>query len=74
MAYKSWTKKEIKKMILLWESKTVEQICEEIGRNRSQVMGMAREIRRAGYDLPKKKVITKKRTLIEDVLKELGLK
>ena len=71
--YKMWTKDEVKKMIDLWESKTVEELCVELNRVPSSVITMAKQIREAGYHLSKKRKVSVKRLMVEETLKELGL-
>jgi len=68
-----WTKEEIKLLLELWDSQTIEQMCETLRRNRAQVMGMAREIRKAGYELSVKKKKGEKQKLVKEVLRELEL-
>jgi len=52
MAYKkvksahSWTKDEIKKLAKVWESKTMDELAEEFGLNKTQVSYMAGEVRK----------------------------
>jgi hypothetical protein len=63
----SWTKEEMKKLIAMWETKTVLELCDELGRRREQILYMANQMRRAGLDLPRKS----KRGLIRGLILEV---
>ncbi len=66
-----FTKDEIKKMIQLWETKTIPELAEELDRSISSVHYISKRIRVAGYDLPKKNWPNSVDSLIKEVLKEL---
>lgn len=53
--YHMWTKEEIKKFVQIWDSKTLDELVEEMGLTRSQLISMAYYIRKAGYKLPRKR-------------------
>ena len=70
---KLWTKEEIAKVIDLWETKTTEEIAEELERPHTSIGYIAKAIRDSGYALPKK---TKKGSilgLVKEVLREKSL-
>lgn len=68
-----WTKAEIKILISLWTSKTLEEVAKEIGVSSAQILYMVREIRKAGHEMPKKKRNGIKRGLIMEALGELDI-
>lgn len=66
-----WTKNDIRKLIDLWESKTIAELAEEIGCKESAVAFMAYQLRKEGFTLSRRKRqvgITRK--LIKDVIDE----
>lgn len=66
-----WTKEEIRRMVDLWETKTLEEVAEEMGVKTSRITYMAHQIRKAGYPLAMKRRTGYIRTLISEAL---GLK
>ena len=68
-----WTKEEIKTLLDLWSTKTVEEISATLNRPNSSIIGMCAEIRKAGYNLPKKKKTNYRQLLVKEVLVEQGL-
>jgi hypothetical protein len=74
MAYKnvkthSWTKDEIKKLAKVWESKTMDELAEEFGVERTQLSYIVGEVRKEYPKLlTKKHSIGKLRALIIEAL------
>lgn len=69
-----WTKENIKTLMKLWEAETVEGIGEKMNLNKTQVQYMANNIRKMGYPLAKKHNISQTKALVEETMKELGIK
>lgn len=67
---KLWTKDEIKKVIELWESKTTEEIADELRRPHLSIGYIAKKIRDCGYPLSKKRKAGTIMNLVKEVLKE----
>jgi len=67
----SWTKEEMKRFIGLWNIKTVDELCDELGRRKEQILYMANQMRKAGLDLPRKSKKGILRGLILEVIEEL---
>ena len=67
----SWTKEEMKRFIGLWNIKTTEELCDELGRRKEQILYMANQMRKAGLDLPRKSKKGILRGLILEVIEEL---
>lgn len=65
-----WTKNEIRKVKELWNSATVEQIADELSRTKQSVQYIAGQIRKAGFDLPKKRKVKVLQNLIKEVFGE----
>jgi hypothetical protein len=66
-----FTKDEIRKVIKIWESKTLTEIAEEIDRSTASVNYISNQIRKAGYKLPKKQPLHSVQNLIKEVINEL---
>lgn len=66
-----WTKEEIKTLISLWETMTLEEVARELKVHPTQAQYMAALIRKEGYALPKKRVIGRARGLVKEVIREL---
>ena len=65
----SWTIKDIKELAQLWKTKSSEDIANEMGLRKEQVMYMAMEIRKVYPKvMPKKHRIGKTRNLITEAL------
>ena len=69
--YKLWTKEEIRKVIDMWEDKTMGELCAILGRNKGSIMHIATAIRKQGYKLPKKMTRVKTDGLIQEVIREM---
>lgn len=69
-----WTKESIKTLIKLWDTSTIEDIAEELGVRKDQVSSMARRVRKAGYELPRKSVKGEVEKLIKEAIGELKKK
>ena len=68
-----YTKDEVETILKLWNTKTVKEIAEELQRPFNSIIYVAKKIRLAGYNLPKKYSPHKADYLIKTVLKEKGL-
>lgn len=64
----SLTVKQIRQFHALWESKSAQEIADEMGLNRAQVAYVAARIRKAGYELPHKRINGYWDTLIKEAL------
>lgn len=58
----------------MWETKTIEELCVELGRRREQILYMANQMRKAGLALPRKSKKGLLRGLILEVMSELETK
>lgn len=65
-----FTKEEIRKVIKLWEDKTIEELAFELNRPKSSIGYLARKIRICGYKLPRKIKVGSLNFMIKDVIKE----
>ena len=63
---KFWVKEEIKTVMTQWDTKTKQELAEELGRTTEQISYIVMHIRKAGYDLPKKY----KAGVIQNLIKE----
>lgn len=68
--YQLWTKQEIKKLIELWNTHTIAELCKEIDRNRNQIIYMACQIRKSGYPLSRKSTLRVYNGLVKEAIKE----
>lgn len=68
-----FTKQHIASVIDLWEKKDLQEIADELNIRRDQVQYLAHQIRRAGFNLPKKRMKSKQLSLIREVLLEKRL-
>ncbi len=68
---KFYTKEHIKGIIKLWENNSVDEIANKLGITPQAVVYLAKQIREEGYNLPKKHIVGKTRSLIKSVLSEL---
>lgn len=68
---KMWTKDELKVVLTQWNSKTTAQLAEELGVNTQQIMYIAAQARKLGYDLPKKHKAGVIQNLLREVITEL---
>jgi biotin operon repressor len=66
-----WTKADIKKVATLWETSTITEIATAIGINRPQLMYMLRQMRNAGFDIPKKHKTGYIQILLEECKREM---
>ena len=67
----SWTKDEIKALVNVWESKTLDQISAILDIRKANVQVMAAKLRKAGMTLTKKKTKGTLDLLIAEVVSEL---
>ena len=68
-----WTKKGITTVLTLWDKKNVEEIAEELGVDRKQVIYIAGQMRAAGMDLSRKSKHGYLSSLIKEVAGERGI-
>lgn len=68
--YHMWTKEEIRTVLELWQDSSVADIAAEIGVDPARVVYIAQQIRRAGYELPKKHIKGRTMSMVEDVIAE----
>lgn len=68
-----WTKDELKKIINMWDSSSMEEILEETGLTRSQISSIRYGLKKAGYVLTAKKAKGYRQLLVTEVLRELKL-
>lgn len=66
-----WTKDRIKTVMQLWDSKTKEELADELGCEKQHIDYIAWNIRKAGYELSKKTQKATLRKLIGEVIDEL---
>ncbi|MCJ7804947.1 hypothetical protein MUP35_04435, partial [Patescibacteria group bacterium] len=66
---KFWTKDEISYILDLWQSKTIDELSNELDRKGNAILYMARKIRQLGYALPRKHRVKIIDNLIKEVLK-----
>ena len=66
---KMFTQQEVNAVLELWETKTTEQIAKELGRDKSSIQYLATQIRKAGYNLPRKRHTGTIQLMIKEVLK-----
>lgn len=52
--HKMWTKSEFAVVLKLWNTHSTEEIAIKLGRNKSAVTSIAKILRDAGCDIPKK--------------------
>jgi len=69
---KYFTKEDIKTVIELWNTKTKEEIAEQLGRSVYSITYISSAIRKAGYDLPRKSIKHERGQFIKRILKEEG--
>jgi predicted phage-related endonuclease len=70
---RSFTKDEINMVIDLWETKTLGEMAEALGRSIPSVTYIAQRIRKAGFNLSIKHVKGKNDSLVKTVLRERNL-
>ncbi len=70
----TWTQDQIKKLSRLWNDKSSEEIANELGVERKQVIYMAYQIRKAGFELTRKRKRGELRSLIVESLEGSQLK
>lgn len=61
-----WTTDEIKTVVNLWETKTNQEIAEELNRTPKAVVQLAAKIRAVGYPLKKKH----QRSVLQNLIKQ----
>lgn len=67
---KLWTKGEFKTILSLWETKTTEEIAQDLGRHPSAITAIAAKLRKAGANLPKKRRNGYLDSLVSEFVKE----
>lgn len=68
-----WTKENVKKLLEIWESKTIVEVAVETGLSYKQVNYMAQALRNKGFKLSKKRIAGKLQSLLDEVAGELGI-
>ena len=66
---KQWTKQDMLTIKQLWETKTGRQICDELACSPQQLGYIVKQIRLAGFELPKKHKVGTLRELILETFK-----
>ncbi len=51
---KMWTKEEMRKVIKMWDTATVEEISKELRREKSSIQGMVGKMRKSGIEIARK--------------------
>lgn len=69
-----WTKDEAKKVLRLWSSKTREEVAKEIGVSELQLYNIVTQLRKAGFNLPKKHRNGHLRNLLEEMANDPAFK
>lgn len=75
MAYKAHrmlTKEEFQKFVELWNTSDAKTIAETLNITKERVSNIAMQIRKAGYDLPKKRINSAFQTLMREALDEVN--
>lgn len=70
--HKRWTKKELVNLLKMWDSMTLKEMAEKLGRDRNQIKSVVFQMRKAGIPIERKRVDFEGNHLIEEVKKELG--
>jgi len=68
-----WTKAEIRKVLTLWEAKSIEDLAKELDVNPQQITYIVAVLRKEGFDLPKKKRPSVINNLLLELKKEYGI-
>lgn len=68
----SWTKEEIRALIKMWDTMTLDELALELGVGKQRIQAIAHVIRKKGYALAKKKMKGTIGLLIDEVLGEFG--
>ena len=67
------TEKQIERLLDLWDSKTMDELSDELKMKPHTIAYLARSIRKAGHDLPKKRKVGLRDAMIKSVLFKKGL-
>lgn len=67
-----WTKEEIKKVLALWDSKTIQELADEIGTTPEAVSYIAFALRKNGFTISKKRKAGYMQLLLAEVKAELN--
>ena len=68
-----WTKADINVLLDAWKTKTTDDLIKTMKRDRASINGMIYRIRRAGYDIPRKRKSSVISILVKEVLREKKL-
>jgi hypothetical protein len=68
--HKQWTKEELARLMKIWDKSTLEQVCDELGRNKAQIHAMAKLLRQNGLSLPRKRVLGYTQHLVREFVSE----
>jgi biotin operon repressor len=66
-----WVKEDIKAVLMQWNTKTTKQLSDELGCSEAQIMYIANQARKLGYDLPKKHKNGVVQNLLREVIAEI---
>lgn len=69
-----WTKNEVKKLYTIWDTTSMEDVCEELGIDAGQVRYMVAQMRKQGFPLQKKRKIGQTMTMLKELKAELKIK
>jgi hypothetical protein len=72
--YTQWTADDIKKVITVWQTKTTKELAVELNKTTEEVNYIAAQIRKSGYDLPRKRKKGYIQPLIVSVISKLKKK
>lgn len=67
-----WTKDDIRTVSKAWETMTNKEICEKLNINYSQLVYITQEMRKIGFNLPKKHTKGYVKSLLLEVKAEMG--
>lgn len=67
-----WTKDDVKTVAKLWNSATVKELCDKLNVEYQQLNYIAKEMRKAGFDLPKKHSKGYVNSLLKEVYNEMN--
>lgn len=66
-----WTKDELRTLINLWESHSIEDIAGELSLQESQIKNQVITLRKSGFPLTKKRVVGYKQAMLRDLFTEM---
>ena len=69
-----WTREEVKKLYKIWDTSSMEEVCEELGIEVGQVRYMVQQMRKHGFPLQKKRKIGDTMLMLKELKAELKIK